>query len=78
VIGAVVNGSDLVELLWTSFAAGLGVTVVYGLAIFGGSRALDLGRDGHVALAAVYGALAVVAMAAVLGAIVLGVIAIKG
>jgi hypothetical protein len=78
VIGAVVNGSDLVELLWTSFAAGLGVTIVYGVAIFGGSRALDLGRDGHVALAAFYAALAVLAMAAVLGAIVLGVIAIKG
>jgi hypothetical protein len=74
VIGAVVNGGDLVEVMWSSFAAGLGVTVAYGVAILGASRAADHSRDGRLVRATAYGALAVVSVAAVLAAIVVGIV----
>jgi hypothetical protein len=75
VIGAVVNGGDLVELVWTSLAAGLGVTVIYGIAILGTNRALENGREGHGGRAAAYGVLAALAGAAVLAALVAGIVA---
>ncbi len=76
-IGAVVNGADLVELVWTSLAAGLGVTVAYGIAILGAGRAVDHSRDGHVARATAYGALAALSVAAVLAALVAGIVAMS-
>ena len=74
-IGAVANGSDLAELVWSSVAAGLGVTVAYGIAILGTNRAVDHSRDGHVVRATAYGVLAVVSVAAVLAAVVGGIVA---
>lgn len=74
-IGAVVNGGDLVELVWSSLAAGLGVTVIYGVAILGTNRAVENGREGRAARATAYGLLAVVAVAAVVAAVVAGIVA---
>ncbi len=73
--GAIVNGGDLVQLLWSSFAAGIGVTVVYGVAILGAGRAVDHSRSGHRARATAYGALAAMSVVAVVAAVVLGIAA---
>ena len=61
-------------MIWVSLAAGIGVTAVYGLAIVGATRAIELGRAGRSGEAALFGALGVVAMAAVVAAVVLGIV----
>jgi hypothetical protein len=74
VIASIVDTGDLLEVIWVSLAAGIGVTAVYGLAIFGATRAIDLGRVGRSGEATLFGALGVVAMAAVVAAVVLGIV----
>ena len=73
-LGAIVDGADLVEVIWTSLAAGIGVTAVFGLAIHGAARAVDLRRNGHSFQATAFGVLCAAALAAVAGAIVLAII----
>ena len=73
-IGSIVDTGDLLEVIWVSLAAGIGVTAVYGLAIFGAARAIDLGRASRSGAATLFGALGVVAMAAVVAAVVLGIV----
>ena len=75
-IATIVDGGDLVHVIWVSLAAGVGVTATYGIAIVGGTRALEFAREGRPGGAIVFGALGVLAMAAVLGAIVLGILAL--
>jgi hypothetical protein len=74
VIASIVDTGDLLQVIWVSLAAGIGVTAVYGLAIFGAARALDLGRAGRSGGATLFGALGVAAMAVVVAAVVLGVV----
>jgi hypothetical protein len=73
-IGAVVDGHALVQVVWVALATGIGVTGVFGLAILGATRAVDLRRDGHLAEAAIFAAVGVVALAAVAAAIVWGIV----
>jgi hypothetical protein len=76
VIGAIVDGGDLVHVAWVSLASGLGVTAAYAVAIVGASRALELGRNGRGAEAAIFAIVGIVALAAVVTAIVLGIVAL--
>jgi hypothetical protein len=71
---AIIDTGDLVELAWTSAAAGIGVTAAFGAAILGAARAMDYGREGRPIEAVAYGALGVVATAVVAGAIVFGLL----
>jgi hypothetical protein len=73
-LAAVVDVGDLVQVIWTSAATGLGVTCAFALAILGMTRALDLQRDGRAAGAALFGALGVAALAVVAVALVLAVV----
>jgi hypothetical protein len=72
-IASIVDTDALLEVIWVSIAAGIGLTAVYGVVIVGASRALDSGRQGHRVSAVFYGAVGVVALAVVLLAIVLGI-----
>jgi hypothetical protein len=74
VIGAIVDTGDLVQVIWTSLAAGIGVTAAFGVAILGGSRAVESGRDGRLPEAAVFAALGICALAAVVAAIAFGIV----
>jgi hypothetical protein len=74
VIGAIVDPGDLVQVIWTSVAAGIGVTAVFGVAILGGSRAVESGRDGRLPEAVLFAALGVGALAAVVAAIAFGIV----
>jgi hypothetical protein len=73
-IGAIIDTGDLVKVIWVSLVTGVGVTAVFGLAIVGGTRALEHGRDGHPVEATLFGVVGAVAMATVVAAIVLGII----
>jgi hypothetical protein len=46
------------DVIWVSFAAGLGISVLFSLVILGGARAADARRTGHAPAAAGWAALA--------------------
>jgi hypothetical protein len=71
---ATIHWDALVTVLWASCAAGIGVTVSYGLAILGVTRAVDLGRAGRTPEAAVYGVIGTCGALGVLAAIVFGIL----
>jgi hypothetical protein len=72
-IGAIVDVGDLLQVVWVSLAAGLGVTAAFAVAIVGGTRAVELGRHGRGAEAAIFAIAGIVAMAAVVAAIAIGI-----
>jgi hypothetical protein len=72
---AYIDTGDLLEVIVVSLVAGIGCTAAFGLAILGGTRAIDFGRVGRAAAATVYGALGALAMAVVVAAIAVGIVA---
>jgi hypothetical protein len=71
---AIVDWDALLTVVWASLLAGVGVTASFGFAILGGTRALELGRDGRVGEAALFGVVAVIGIALVLAGIVFGIV----
>jgi hypothetical protein len=71
---ATIDWDALLTVVWASLLAGIGVTAAYGLAILGATRAVELGRQGRVAEAAIYGLLGGVGLATVLAAVVFGIV----
>jgi hypothetical protein len=78
VIATVVDTHALLQVVWVSLLAGVGVTASYGIALLGASRAIENGRDGNGALAVVYAAAGVIGLAIVIGAIVFGIVILTG
>ena len=73
VLASIVNWHDLLEVIWVSIAAGLGVTTVFAIALVGATRALEYRRGGYGAAWA-YGAIAVVGAAGVTASVVLAIV----
>ena len=73
-LATIVDTEALLKTIVAAFIAGVGVTLIFSLAILGASRFVDLSRDGRSAGAIAFGALAVVALLAALVAITVGVI----
>jgi hypothetical protein len=73
-MATLVDTTALWQTVVGSLVAGIGVTFAFSVAIFGASRSVELGRDGHSVAASLFGALAVAGLLAVAGAVVLGVI----
>jgi hypothetical protein len=73
-IATIVETQDLLDVVWTSAAAGVGVTLAYAAMILGMGRAVDYGRAGRPLEAVAYGVLGLVSLAIVGGAIVLGIV----
>jgi len=71
---AIIEWDALLTVVWASLAAGVGVTAAFGFAILGGTRAIELGREGRVGEATLFGIVAAVAIAAVIAAIVFGIV----
>jgi Na+/melibiose symporter-like transporter len=72
--GSIVDGEALLQVLWVSFAAGIGVTVVFAVALVGATRAVDMSRDGRAPESVAYAVLALVAAAGVAAAVVLAIV----
>jgi hypothetical protein len=68
-----VDGSLLVQVVWVSLLAGIGITAMFSLVILGSAKAGDARRTGHGVAAAAYLALAVIAFALFALGVVLGV-----
>jgi hypothetical protein len=73
-IASIVDTHALVQVLWVSVLAGVGVTACYGLAILGATRAVEFGRDGRIAEATIFVIVGVLGFAVVIAAIVWGIL----
>ena len=71
---SIVDWKALGEVVLASFAAGVGATVAYSVAIFGATRFADMRRDGRVLEATVFAIVATAGLAATVGAIVVGIV----
>jgi hypothetical protein len=77
-IATVVDWDALLQVIWVSLVAGVGVTGAWAFALLGSTRALEMGREGRVAEAAIYAVIAVAGVATVVGAIVFGILILTG
>jgi hypothetical protein len=73
-LGSAVDGKALLQVLWASFAAGIGVTVVFAIGIVGATRAMDMRRAGRAVGAGAYAALAILAAAGVAASVVFAIV----
>ena len=64
--------ADLLEVVWVSFLAGIGVTAIYSLVIYSSGRSSDARREGNGTAAAVFGALAVLAFVLFMAGVIIG------
>ena len=67
-----VGFADLLKVVLVSLAAGLGVTVIFALAIVGAIRAKDAGRAGQGAAGTAWAGLSLAALVGVAGAVLAG------
>jgi len=74
VLATIVDTQALLKTIVASAVAGVGVTLIFSLAILGASRFADMNRDGRPVAAVAFGALAVVALAAATAAVTIGII----
>jgi hypothetical protein len=73
-IATLVEGRDLWQTVVASVVAGLGVTFLFSLGIWGSSRFIELSRDDRQGAATVAGVVALLAFAAVLAAVMIGIV----
>ena len=71
---AIVDGGDLLQVVWVSIVAGIGVTAAFGTAILGATRAVDLSRSGRPGEAALFTVIGLVAIAVVVAAVAFGIV----
>jgi hypothetical protein len=68
-----VDGHLLFQVVWVSLVAGIGISALFSLVIYGADKATDHRRAGHAAVATAYTTLAVLAFALFAAGVVLGV-----
>jgi len=78
VIATVVDWDALLQVIWVSLVAGVGVTAAWGFALLGTTRALESGRNGRAAEGVVYGVVGVVGLATVVAAIIFSIVILTG
>jgi hypothetical protein len=70
IVAKIIDTSAAWQAVWTAAVSGVGITIVFSLAVLGATRSTDMRRDDRPGQAAMYVALALVALAATLGAVV--------
>jgi hypothetical protein len=78
VIATVVDWDALLQVIWVSLLAGVGVTAAWGFALLGTTRALESARDGRVGGAAAYAVVGALGFATVVAAVVFGIVILTG
>jgi hypothetical protein len=73
-VAEIVDVAELVNVIWTSVVAGIGVCLIFSIAIIGFARGTDLRREGAAVAAVGYFVLMAVAFIAVLALVVFGVL----
>ncbi len=72
-IGFIDTGA-LAKTVAAAFIAGVGITLIFSLALYGVARFAEMGREGRTGEALLFGALAAVAGLAFVATIVIGII----
>ena len=67
-----IDTDALLNVVWVSFAAAVGGTAAFSLAIAGAARFVDLRREGRVVEAGLFAAVTGLALAICLGGVVFG------
>jgi cation transporter-like permease len=75
VTATLVEGKELLETVVASAVAGVGVTVIFSVAIWGVARFVDLGRGERPVAAAAAATVAALALVCTAAAVVIGIIA---
>jgi hypothetical protein len=70
IVAKIIDGQAAWQAVWTAAVAGIGVTIVFSLAVLGATRSTDMRRNDRPGQAAMYGVLALLGLAATLGAVV--------
>jgi hypothetical protein len=70
ILAKIIDGHAAWQAVWTATVAGIAVSVVFALAVLGGTRSADLRRDSRHGSAAMFAVLAVAGLGATLGAVV--------
>ena len=73
-MAALVETQELLETVVASVVAGIGVTVIFSIAIWGAARFADLSRSERPLAAGAVGALAAVALIATLAGVAFGIV----
>jgi hypothetical protein len=77
-IATIVDWDAVLQVIWVSLVAGVGVTAAWGFALLGSTRAIEVGREGRVAEAAIYAVVGVAGLVVVVAAIVFGIVILTG
>jgi len=70
---AVVELSQIVEVIWVSLVAGIGISTAYSLVVLGTARSADARRAGRSVTAFAYGTMALVFLLVFAAAVAYGV-----
>jgi hypothetical protein len=73
-MATIVDTHVLLEVVGAAIAAGIGITAIFGLVIYGGTRFADLRREGNAIGAAAFATFAAIGFAAFVAAVVLGLL----
>lgn len=73
-IATIVHTDELVSTVVAASVAGIGVTFLFSLGIWGAGQFSELSRDGRSVLATAAAVVGVLAMAAVAAAVVIGIV----
>ena len=73
-IASIVDTDALLQVVWVSLIAGVGVPACYALAILGSTRALEFGRNGRPVEAVFFVIVGVLGLAVVIASIVFGIV----
>jgi hypothetical protein len=73
-MATIVETKDLLETVIASLVAGVGITTVFSVAIWGGARFVDLSRGGRPLAAGAAAALGALALAVTLAAVAVGIV----
>jgi hypothetical protein len=76
-IASIVDTDALLTVVWASILAGVGVTAAFGFAILGGVRAVELGRNGRVGEATLFGVIGALGVVVTIAAIVFGIVVLS-
>jgi hypothetical protein len=74
IIGVIVDWDAILEVIWVSLLAGVGVTAAWAFALLGSTRAIETGREGRAGEAAIYAIVGIVGLATVIASIVFGIV----
>ena len=70
IIAKIIDPQAAWQAIWTAAVAGVGVTVVFSVAVLGATRAADLRRDDRAGQAILFAGLGLLGFAATIGAVV--------